>query len=332
MVKKIKKNQRKFSRPPLARMLKIHETLMAGKYPNCSRLAEELEVVPRTARRDLEFMRDQLNLPLEYDARRFGYYYTEPVAAFPGMQVSEGELLALFVAQKALTQYRGTVFEKPLAGAFRKLTESLPEEISVETDGWDSVFSFKTVGAPVSDLALFTKLSRAVQQSLTVTFGYRKLNGADHERRRVRPYHLACADNQWYLFGFDEERAGIRTFVLSRMKNLTVSDQVFVRPGDFSPKEYLSGSFGIFSGGKNQTVRVRFDAFAARLVGERNWHQSQKLRPLKSGGLELTLTLSSLPEVERWILSWGEHAEVLSPSALRRGIKASAQKMAKIHD
>ncbi|MDR1191308.1 MAG: WYL domain-containing protein [Verrucomicrobiales bacterium] len=319
MAEKIKKN--KLSRPPLARMLKIHEALAAGKYPNCSRLAVELEVVTKTVQRDLEFMRDQLNLPLEYDARRFGYHYTEPVAAFPNMQVSEGELLALFVAQKALTQYRGTVFEKPLASAFRKLTESLPEEISVGAGGWDSVFSFKTVGAPVSDLALFTRLSAAVQKSLAVSFGYRKLRGDSHEQRRVRPCHLTCADNQWYLLGFDEARAGIRTFVLSRMNNLTVSDRHFTRPRDFSPREFLAGSFGIFSGGKKQTVRVRFDAFAARLVSERNWHASQKIKWLKNGDLELTLTLSSLPEVERWILSWGDHAEALAPKELRARLK-----------
>jgi proteasome accessory factor B len=317
----VEKNRKKFSRPPLVRMLKIHETLMANQYPNCAKLAEELEVNGKTIQRDLDFMRDQLGLPLAYDSRNFGYYYTQPVTAFPSMQVSEGELMALFVAQKALTQYRGTVFEKPLASAFRKLTESLPEEISVEAGSWDSFFSFKTFGAPVSDLALFSQLSEAVQKSLTVSFGYHKLKGTGHEQRTVRPYHLTCADSQWYLFGFDEARAGIRTFVLSRMKDLVIGTKKFERPEDFSPGEFLSGSFGIFSGSKQQTVRIRFDAFAAQLVSERIWHSSQKLKPLKDGGLELTLTLSSLPEVERWILSWGDHAEVLAPKELRRQLR-----------
>jgi proteasome accessory factor B len=323
----VEKSSKKLTRPPLARMLKIHETLMANSLPNCSRLADELEVTGKTIQRDLEFMRDQLGLPLAYDARHFGYYYTEPVSAFPSMQVSEGELMALFVAQKALTQYRGTVFEKPLASAFRKLTESLPEQISVVAGSWDSFFSFKTFGAPVSDLALFSKLSRAVQKSLMVNFDYHKLKDANHEPRRVRPYHLTCADNQWYLFGFDEAREGIRTFVLSRMKDLAVSDRKFERPKDFSPGEFLSGSFGIFSGGKKQIVRIRFDSFAAQLVSERIWHASQKLKPLKNGELELTLTLSSLPEVERWILSWGGHAEVLAPKKLREQLRSIGKKI-----
>jgi proteasome accessory factor B len=325
MVKKIAKQ---LSRPPLARMLRIHEALLAGRHPNCRRLAAELEVAPKTVLRDLEFMRDQLGLPLAYDARRFGYHYTEPVAAFPTMQVSEGELMALFVAQKALAQYRGTVFEKPLASAFRKLTENLPAEVSVEAGSWDTFFSFKTLGAPTADLALFSQLSEAVQKALTVSFAYRKLNSAGHEQRRVRPYHLACADNQWYLFGFDEARGGIRTFVLSRMQDLAVGGESFARPKDFSPGQFLAGSFGIFSGGKQRTVRVRFDSFAARLVGERTWHPSQQLKWLKNGGLVLALTLSSLPEVERWILSWGDHAEVLAPAELRRQVAAVGGRLA----
>lgn len=55
-------------------------------------------------------MRDQLGLPVEYDAQIYAWRYAHPVKSFPTVQVSEGELLALLVAQKALDQYRGTPF------------------------------------------------------------------------------------------------------------------------------------------------------------------------------------------------------------------------------
>src|SRR6188474_3593709 len=109
------------SRPPLERMMRMHERLKAGRYPNCRKLAEELEVSSKTVQRDIDFMRYRLGLPIEYDQLHFGFYYTEPVASFPSIEVSEGEIVALFVAQKALAQYRGTSFEKPLAAAFQKI-------------------------------------------------------------------------------------------------------------------------------------------------------------------------------------------------------------------
>jgi predicted DNA-binding transcriptional regulator YafY len=72
-------------------------------------------------------------------------------------------------------------------------------------------------------------------------------------------------------------------------------------------------------------VLIHFDAFAARLVSERQWHPTQKIKRLADGEIELSMTLGSLEEVERWILSWGEHASVLEPAALIRRIRAVAE-------
>ena len=88
------------SRPPLERMLRIHQTIQSGTYPTARSLAGELEVSTKSIYRDLEFMRDRLDLPLEYDGRRSGYCYTEEVNAFPTVQITEGELFALVIAEK----------------------------------------------------------------------------------------------------------------------------------------------------------------------------------------------------------------------------------------
>src|SRR5512142_1117633 len=118
------------SRPPLARMLQIHQALRSGGYPNASTLASQLEVCTKSIHRDLAFMRDRLQLPIEYDGKRFGFFYTQPVRAFPTLQITEGELFALVGAERALQQYRGTGFEKPLLNALRKMQTSLPDTIS----------------------------------------------------------------------------------------------------------------------------------------------------------------------------------------------------------
>src|SRR6516225_9950284 len=96
------------ARPPLARMLHIHQSIQSGAFPTASVLAAELEVSAKSVHRDLEFMRDRLELPLEFDFHRHGYHYTEEVSAFPAIQMTEGEVFALIVAEKALQQYRGT--------------------------------------------------------------------------------------------------------------------------------------------------------------------------------------------------------------------------------
>ena len=111
-------------------MMRLHAALKSHHLPNCRTIARELEVSPKTIQRDIDFMRDRLGLPIDYDAKRFGFYYTEAVTGFPSIEVSEGEITALFVAQKALAQYKGTPFEKPLRSAFRKITDGLKDRVS----------------------------------------------------------------------------------------------------------------------------------------------------------------------------------------------------------
>src|SRR5881394_1287963 len=143
------------SRPPLERMLRIHQAIAAGQYPNASSLATEIEVVTKTIHRDIEFMRDRLGLPVEYDSRRYGYHYTQEVSSFPTVQISEGELFAMLVAEKALQQYRGTSFERPLMSAFSKLAAGLPDSVSIHLSDWEQTVSFRTSAQPVVNLENF---------------------------------------------------------------------------------------------------------------------------------------------------------------------------------
>jgi proteasome accessory factor B len=287
-----------------------------------------MEVSSKTIQRDIEFMRSRLNMPIEYDQLQFGFYYTEPVTNFPSIEVTESEIVALFVAQKALEQYKGTSFEKPLAAAFRKITDGLRESVTFPWDDLDAAISFRGIGTTIGDVDLFETLSKAVLRTQEIVFEYKKLGGSRHEVRRVQPYHLGCVENQWYLFGFDLARKQLRTFALPRMRNLQSTAMKFKRPANFTISNYLGGAFGVFTGHGEFNIRIRFDAFAGRLVGERKWHTTQKIRPLgKDGadGIELSLELGSLEEVTRWVLSWGGHAHVMEPKELAEQVKLAAK-------
>src|SRR5437868_13268274 len=255
------------SRPPLQRMMRLHAALKSHHLPNCRTIARELEVSPKTIQRDIDFMRDRLGLPIDYDAKRFGFYYTEAVTGFPSIEVSEGEITALFVAQKALAQYKGTPFEQPLRTAFRKITDGLTDRVSFSWSDLDNVISFRSAGTSPAHLETFEAVSKAVLRSVEIHFKYRKLQGREFELRLLRPYHLACLENQWYLFGHDLDRRQLRTFALPRMRDVRLTSTSFHRPADFSIGKLLRGSFGAHSGKKKYRIKLQFDPFDARLVG-----------------------------------------------------------------
>lgn len=312
-------------------MLKIHDELRRGALVTGNKLARHLEVSRKTIMRDIAFMRDRLDLPIEFDSAIQAYRYTQTVTSFPTVNVTEGELLALLVAQRALQQYRGTPFHRQLEIAFEKLSHGLRDRIAFSPADELSTVSFKNIGLGRTDLAVFNALSGAVLRQEEVTFNYRKPGETRRSRRQVRPYHLANRENLWYLVGFDLEREALRTFALPRIADVEASRVTFTRPTDFSPEKFFASALGVLGGSGNHEVIIRFAASVADRVREREWHESQQMRELPGGALELRLQLGALVEVEQWILSWGAAAEVVSPPELRGRIRRTIDALAKTY-
>jgi proteasome accessory factor B len=319
------------ARPPLERMLRIHQALQAGQYPNATRLSAQLEVSSKSVHRDLEFMRDRLGLPLEYDAVRRGYHYTEEVSGFPTLQITEGELFALLVAERALQQYRGTHFERPLASAFKKLAASLPDTVSINLADWEETISFRTSAEPILDLGRFHLLATATAQRRQVRLEYRKAGQRGLEPRFVDPYHLANINGEWYLFGYCHLRKDVRTFAPARIQKVELTGKRFARGRHFSLARRLRDSFGVISGSGEHEVVVRFAAAVADYMREKRWHASQELRELPDGEVELRFRLSSLTEIQRWILNWGANARAIRPPELVAAIRHEAERLLAVY-
>jgi len=58
-------------------------------------------------------------------------------------------------------------------------------------------------------------------------------------------------------------------------------------------------------------------------------HASQQLTDRPDGTLRVTMTLNNLEEVERWVLSFGEHGTVVKPQDLRERAGKIGRELAK---
>jgi proteasome accessory factor B len=253
-------------------------------------------------------------------------------------QLTESELVSVFVAQKALEAYRGTPFEQPLRTAFQKLqaaTSNPGVRVSISWEDLGSSISFRHFGAYLPDVTIFAELAKAIQNEEVVEFDYKKLDAKAFERRTVEPWHLACTSGQWYLLGYDSKRGARRIFVLGRMQNVSTNSRGFShpRPGDADIRQLFQNSFQIWLSENASLERIvlRFSGRATQLVRERNWHPSQRLQELAEGNLEVTLTLNSLEEIVPWILSWGRECEVVRPARLQKKVMSLAISRDSLH-
>ena len=93
---------------------------------------------------------------------------------------------------------------------------------------------------------------------------------------------------------------------------------------------YKAEAFGVVWE-KPMTVVVRFRADQAPYVREREWHPTQQLKDLPDGRLQLTFQAGGSFEITRWILGWGDAAEVVRPTRLRREVSAILQAAAGLY-
>jgi predicted DNA-binding transcriptional regulator YafY len=307
-------------RQQLERIMEIDRQIRSGCYPNAHSLAKALEASERTIYDDRRFMQDRLGAPIKHNDDRGGWYYTDPTFTLPGLQVTEGELLAFFLSVEVARRQLGTPFEQPLLSATRKLASSLGDQVRVDLSALQAHYSFATPAAPQVDERLLTHLAQAIRDRQKARLRYFTASRGEWGERTVHPHHLHNFDGNWYLFAFDEQRSEMRSFHLGRMAWCRLLDEKFEPQPDFSPEAYMASAFQQ-ERGEPQTVAIRFDAQQAPYIRERRWHASQgPLQELPDGGLILRFQAGGLGEVRRWVMQYGRHAEVLEPEVLRREV------------
>ncbi len=236
------------------------------------------------------------------------------------MALSQGELVALYFAEKVLAQYRGTPFERDLESAFRKIQELLPQEVRVSPAKLDDFLSFDAGPLHTPDAEVFRAVLAALRLRRRVLIRYRSLSSDRTTERRVHPYHVFNHRGDWYLAAFDEARKDVRIFALHRIRRATPTTGSYELPPDFSFAKYMADAFGVQKGDKPVSVSIRFAPRQARWIRERRWHRSAKVQESLDGSLVLNLTIAETSEIVRWVLQFGSEAEVLEPPSLRAAV------------
>ncbi|MGE4559828.1 MAG: helix-turn-helix transcriptional regulator, partial [Desulfobulbus sp.] len=185
-------------KPQHARLLFIDRQIREKHYPNCAGLAREWEVNPRTIRRDIDYLRYQLDAPLAYSALKRGYYYTEEQFQLPAIQIRERDLFALYLADKLLAQYEGTPIYDSLQSVFAKIEDSLPDNISLSPGPEQSLFTIIPPSVTVILPEVLESVFSALRGATRLRIVYRS-PGADPMERTIDPYHCVRYEGDWYV-------------------------------------------------------------------------------------------------------------------------------------
>ena len=312
----------------LARIYMIDAEIALGKYPNSGTLAEIFEVSISTISRDIEFMKWQLDAPIKYDAFRRGFFYTEKTFRLPAGFTGADELLSLGMAKNILTMYRDT----PIYEAANDLLNCIVAPLSA--DGNSEWFENRIVvpqlpSAPIAP-EIWNPITAALKENRVITFEYQGAYDEEYKFRRVRPYQLLFDNGLWYLYGFAEERKGLRIFSLVRIKKVILTKDRFTLPPNFDyRKSYSDSYFGVFMGQEKHRFKIAFYDYSVAVIKDRIWAEDQKIIDTEDG-IIITFSSSQFEKVLEWVLSRGCLAQPLEPESLVQVWRHNIKEMKKM--
>ena len=301
------------------------------RYPNAFKLAQHFEISAKTAQRDIDYMRDRLYCPLEYNSSLKGYHYTDDTFALPMIYLTAEELSALLMARSMLKDISEGAIGNEISQITDKINGVIKRHIGNEKQ-IDEAMSFRFVEhAPAPAKSLKAVLAGCLRRR-RVEFSYLSPSHNSAEERIVDPYHLLNYMGTWHLIGYCHLRNALRDFNLMRMSDVELLEDEFVVLPSFNIRGYLNSSFGIYKGEESQDVTIRFTPERARWASGRVWHPSQVATDLNDGSLEITFPVADFIEIKMEILRHGAGVEVIGPEELRVLIVKEARNICALYD
>ena len=303
----------------LERYIWFDHEIRQERLSNAFRLADQFELSVKTAQRSIDYFRDRLLDPLEYDVALRGYYYTDPTFQLSAMGISQEELLALLISRKLISEASAGA----LADELEHISQRLGSLLAVNLPGRakpEEAFSFRWKSISLTDPLTFKIVTSALLQGNLLTFRYNSPTAIDSTIRTVEPHHMVNYMWTWHLIAFCTLRNDWRDFVLGRMSLCQVERTAFaIRPRqEWAP--FLNDTFGIFQNRASYDVVLRFTPERSRWVRYEVWHEAQKGEIQEDGSLLLTVPVSHEAEILMEILKHGSHVEVLEPLWLRQKV------------
>lgn len=284
-------------------------------------IEEDLEISHATFKRDIEYLRDRLNVPIVWSRERQAYVLdpAAEAAELPGVWFSPAEIYALLEIEHLLGSLSPGLLGRQLEPLRTRLSALLERGDRGDREIRRRI---RVIGPGTRrvDRDVFEALSLALLRRRRLWIRHRKRGDGGETERVVSPQRLVHYRYNWYLDAWCHLRQDLRVFSVDAIRAAAVHEEPAQEVTDESLDRVLGAGYGIFAGAETQLAVLRFTPEAARWVADEVWHSRQVGRIEAGGSYRLELPYSREPELVMDLLRHGSGVEVLGPPALREHV------------
>ncbi|MBI4934465.1 MAG: YafY family transcriptional regulator [Actinobacteria bacterium] len=295
------------------RLVSVLLLLQQRQQVTAAEVAAELEISPRTARRDLEAL-GMAGLPVYSLSGRHGGWRLAGGGRTDLSGLSQAEAQALFMVAGPQSSTTPEV-----KAALRKLVRALPEpfRVAAERAGTTTVIDQRRWGqrsVTRRDPTLLDDVREAVVQGWQLELDYTARTG-ESTTRTVEPLGLAAKAGTWYLVA--DTAAGLRTFRVDRIGGVRPTG----RPSTVPPGFDLTQAWSLIADRVEDlrtpvvaTARVHRDAL--RMLA---FQLGERLRVGAADGewVDIEVRGHHVRELANELCGYGASMDVLEPAELR---------------
>jgi predicted DNA-binding transcriptional regulator YafY len=315
----------------LERFYKIDQLLKERRVVSFALFEEKLGMSRASVKRDLAYMRERFNAPIEYDREANGYRFGAPRSGpryeLPGLWFNATEIYALLTTLQLLSNLQPGLLD----GQVKPVLERLRSILGTGDHSWEEVAKRMRIFLPErreGQAAHFSVIAAALLKRLRLWIRHYNRKDDRETEREVSPQRLVHYRDNWYLDAWCHLRNDLRSFAVDAIREAVLKDTPAREVREAELDEYLGSGYGIFAGRNVEWATLKFTPEAARWVSAQNWHPKQRVRVEKDGSYILEVPYAEDRELVMEILRYGADVEVLEPAALRRRVADSLRQAA----
>lgn len=261
-------------------------------------LAARFEVSVRTIYRDIDIL-SAAGIPVYTTQGKGGGIFIQENYVLNKSLISEQEQNQILLALQGLSiidEENTNALLSKLGGIFQKQNVNW---IEVDFSEWNK-----------KSEDVFRILQSAIFQNKVIDFIY--YNGKGQSKSRaVEPLKLVFKSGDWYLYAYCHLRQDYRLFKLTRIKDLKTTEHNYVRT---TPDKVLEDMH--LYADETVALTLRFN----REMAYRVYENFDDIEEMADGYYLVSISLPNNESLYRFLLSFGDTVEVLSPLDIREKV------------